>query len=91
MRGYLASYAPDFQTPRGVSRKAWEAERTQRIDKPGKIEVAVDDVRISLNGDKATVRFRQSYKSATMKSSTGKTLVFIRSGGTWLIQQERVG
>ncbi|MBK5913421.1 tetratricopeptide repeat protein [Rhodocyclus purpureus] len=91
VRAYLASYAPDFQTPRGVSRKAWEAERTQRIDKPGKIEVMVEDVRISLNGDKATVRFRQSYKSATMKSSTGKTLVFVRSGGAWLIQQERVG
>lgn len=91
VRAYLASYAPDFQTPRGASRKAWEAERTQRIDKPGKIEVMVEDVRISLNGDKATVRFRQSYKSSTMKSSTGKTLVFIRSGGAWLIQQERVG
>lgn len=91
MRAYLASYASDFQLPGGMNRKAWEAERTQRIDKPGKLQVSVDDVKITINGDKATVRFRQRYVSATLKSSVGKTMVFAKSGSKWLIVQERVG
>ena len=74
-----------------MARKAWEAERTQRIDRPGKLQVSVDDIKVSLAGDKATVRFRQHYVSATLKSSANKTVVFVKSGGKWLIQQERVG
>lgn len=91
VRAYLAHYAPDFQTPKGVPRKDWEAERRQRIDRPGRIEVGIDGVRVSIDGDKATVRFRQAYKSASLNSTTGKTLVLVRVGGKWLIQQERVG
>jgi tetratricopeptide (TPR) repeat protein len=91
VKAYLAHYAPDFQTPNGMPRKAWETERQQRIEKPGKISVAVADVKVTVNGDKATVKFRQDYKSASLNSSAGKTLVMIRSGGKWLIQQERVG
>ena len=91
VRAYLGYYASDFQTPKGASRKAWEAERASRIDKPGKLQVTVDDVRVSIANDKATVKFRQSYVSSSLKSSTGKTLVFVKSGSKWLIQQERVG
>ena len=90
MKAYLASYASDFQTPNGMNRKAWEAERTQRIDKPGKLQVTVDDLKVSLSGDKATVKFRQHYASSTLKSSASKTLVLVKSGNRWLIQQERV-
>src|SRR5664279_4044576 len=59
VKTYLAYYASDFQTPKGMARKAWEAERTQRIDKPGKLQVSVDEIKVSLADDKATVRFRQ--------------------------------
>ena len=78
VKGYLAYYASDFQPPNGLSRKAWEAERAQRIDKPGKLQVKVDDVKVTLSGEKATVRFRQNYESATLKSSAGKTMVFVK-------------
>lgn len=91
VKAYLAHYAPDFQTPNGMPRKAWETERQQRIEKPGKIAVSVDDVKVTINGDKATVKFRQGYKSASLSTSTGKTLILVRSGSKWLIQQERVG
>ncbi len=90
VKAYLASYANDFQTPNGINRKAWETERTQRIDKPGKLQVSVEDIKVSLSGDKATVKFRQHYTSATLKSSASKTLVMVRNGNRWLIQQERV-
>lgn len=91
VKGYLAYYASDFQPPNGLTRKAWETERTQRIDKPGKLQVKVDDIKITLAGDKATVKFRQSYVSATLKSSAGKTMVFVKNGSKWLISQERIG
>jgi ketosteroid isomerase-like protein len=70
--------------------KKWEAERRQRIDKPGKLQVTVADLKISVSGDRATARFRQHYVSATFKSQAGKTLVFVKSGNKWLIRQERV-
>lgn len=91
VRGYLSYYAADFQAPKGMARKAWETERTQRIDKPGRIQVSVDDIKVSLSGDKANVRFRQHYASATLKSSTSKTVLLVKSGGKWLILQERIG
>jgi tetratricopeptide (TPR) repeat protein len=89
---YLAFYASDFQTPNGMTLAKWEAERRQRIDKPGKLQVNVDNIKVSLSGsgDTATVRFRQQYTSATLKTQTNKTLVFVKSGNRWLIQQERV-
>ena len=91
VKGYLNRYASDFQPPKGMTRKAWEAERAQRIDKPGKLQVSVNDIKISVADNKATVRFRQQYNSATLQSSAGKTMVFVKSAGKWLIQQERVG
>jgi tetratricopeptide (TPR) repeat protein len=91
VKAYLDYYASDFQTPNGTPRKTWEAERTQRIDKPGKLQISVDDVKVSIAGEKATVRFRQHYSSASLKTTATKTVVFVRSGGKWLIQQERVG
>ncbi len=91
VKAYLSYYANDFQTPNGMPRKAWEAERAQRIDKPGKLRVSIDNLKISVSGDKATARFRQNYQSATLSSSAAKTIVFIKSGNRWLIQQERVG
>ena len=91
VKAYLNYYASDFQTPNGTPRKAWEAERAQRIDKPGKIQVSVDSIKITMTGDKATVKFRQHYNSATLKTSAAKTMVFVKTGNRWLIQQERVG
>lgn len=92
VRSYLAHYAHDFRTPDGMSRSAWEAERAQRINKPGPITVNVDNLRVSIEGnDIATARFRQHYKSANLKTSSNKTLVLVRQNGKWLIQQERIG
>ena len=89
MKAYLAAYASDFDTPKGMSRKAWEQEREQRIaGKGGKISVSVDNPVVTINGDKATAKFRQHYKATGLSSSTTKTLVMVRSGSKWLIQEE---
>ncbi|NTV70920.1 MAG: tetratricopeptide repeat protein [Azonexaceae bacterium] len=89
MRAYLGAYAHEFDTPKGMSRKAWEQEREQRIaGKGGKISVSFDTPQVTINGDKATAKFRQHYKATGLSSSTTKTLVFVRAGSKWLIKEE---
>jgi tetratricopeptide (TPR) repeat protein len=89
VKGYLAQYATDFAPPKGMSRKEWEAERNQRIaGKPGKISVSYDEPQITVNGDKATAKFRQHYKAPGLSTSTSKVIIFVRSGNRWLIQEE---
>lgn len=92
VEGYLSRYAPGFKPADGESRKAWEAERRERIAKPRKIEVKVESPKVIFkDANTASVSFRQHYRSNTFKASAGKTLVLIKSGDRWLIQQELVG
>ncbi|HUY03416.1 MAG TPA: tetratricopeptide repeat protein [Rhodocyclaceae bacterium] len=92
VKAYLAFYARDFKTPRGMSRAAWERERTMRINKPGPIQVGIEHLRITMDGaGRAVARFRQHYRSATFKTSSNKVIVLVKHEGKWLIQQERVG
>jgi tetratricopeptide (TPR) repeat protein len=91
VKAYLSHYAKDFRTPGGSSRSAWETEREQRIRKPGGIKVTIEGIKISEGSEQTTVRFRQRYESASLKSSSPKTLVMVKRDGKWLIQQERVG
>ncbi len=91
VKAYLAAYARDFKTPGGESRAEWDAERQRRISKPGAIQVSVENLRVSQDGDTATARFRQHYKSATLKTSSNKILQLGKRDGKWLILQERVG
>ena len=89
VKSYLAAYASDFNTPKGVSRKVWEEEREDRItSKPGKISVTYDEPQITINGDKATAKFRQHYTAPGLSSSTTKTLTLVRAGNRWLIKEE---
>jgi len=87
---YLSFYADDFKTPAGETRAAWEAARRERINAPRFIHV---DIRILstqlVDSNHATVKFHQSYKSSHLKSSGNKTLLMVKAGGKWLIQEER--
>jgi tetratricopeptide (TPR) repeat protein len=89
---YLAFYAKDFRTPKGEPRVDWEKSRRQRLQAPKSISVAVEEPRVDRReGTRASVTFRQDYKSDVLSSRSTKTLVMVKSeGGRWLIQQERV-
>ena len=91
VRAYLAAYARDFKTPAGESRAAWDAERQKRIEKPGAIVVSYENLRVIIDGDTATAKFRQHYKSASLKTSSNKILQLGKRDGKWQILQERVG
>ena len=92
VNGYLGFYAHDFQTPAGEPRSDWEAVRKARIAKPKKIEVRIEAPKVKFTGNNhAMVTFRQDYRSANLKVGSTKTLVMVKTGDRWLIQQERVG
>ena len=90
-KAYFAHYAADFRPPRGMTRKAWEEGRLRPMRKPGRLLVEVEDIRVAFADGKATVRFRQTFTSPALTSTVAKTLVLVRSGSRWLIQEERVG
>lgn len=89
---YLSFYAKDFETPGGESRSAWEKSRKERIAKPKSIAVSISNAKVKFtDAGHASVSFRQTYRSDTLKTGTSKTLVMVKSNGRWLIQEERIG
>ncbi|HJV85898.1 MAG TPA: tetratricopeptide repeat protein [Noviherbaspirillum sp.] len=91
VKTYLNYYGSDFHTPNGQSRKAWEDDRRARIVGKSNISVKVESPQVSINGNTATVKFRQLYVSDRLTANTRKTLVLARQGGRWQIKQENTG
>lgn len=90
VKKYLAFYAADFNTPDGESRADWAATRQERIGKPKSIHVGISDATVKFSDSThATVKFRQAYRASHLHTSSHKTLQMVRSGGQWLIQDER--
>ncbi len=89
---YLSYYAKDFKTPGNEPRAAWETTRRSRVTAPKSISVTLGSPKVTMDGaERATVRFRQNYKSDVLKSNSSKTLVMIRSDGGWKILEEKSG
>ena len=89
--GYLGFYAPDFVTPNGMSRAAWETQRRERIEPKKLITVDVKIIKTSVQGNVATVVFRQVYRADAVKSDNTKMLKLVKTGDRWLISAERSG
>jgi len=88
---YLGFYAPEFETPAGMARAGWEAQRKERIEPKKSISVEVKINKTSLQGNTATVVFRQLYRADAVKSDNTKTLRLVKTGDRWLITSERSG
>ncbi|MEO6976063.1 MAG: tetratricopeptide repeat protein [Gallionella sp.] len=87
---YLSFYAPDFKTPDGETRAAWETLRKERLGAPKFIHVGVRIKTISLaDNAHATVKFYQTYRASNFKANGNKTLLMVKAGDKWLIQEER--
>ncbi|CAH0355618.1 nuclear transport factor 2 family protein [Aquabacterium sp. CECT 9606] len=89
LNAYFAAYSRDFNG--GKSRKAWEQERRERIQGKRNISVKLSKIDISINGNKATARFRQDYKADSLDISSGKRVELVRTGGEWVIVKESTG
>jgi len=86
---YFTSYGANFQPAKGESRKAWEQQRKERINKPSKIDVSLSNINITnIDSNNAKVRFKQAYRADGKPIYTTKTLVMKKEGDNWYIQQE---
>ena len=91
MAGYLGSYGKEFVPPGSVGRKAWEEDRRSRIMGKSSISVKLSDLAVSVNGNKAVVKFKQAYSADTLNVSSRKTLELVKSGERWVIARESTG
>lgn len=89
VKGYLAAYAANFAVPGGRSRRQWEAQRRARIVGKSRIEVKVEALEISVDGNIAKARFQQHYRSNRLTETSTKTLTLVKTNQKWLIQQEQ--
>ena len=92
VEAYLGFYDEAFQTPGGESRDDWAKLRRQRVLGPKTISVGIDAPRVSREGEaRASVTFRQDYRSDRYSSRGTKTLLLGKSeDGRWRILQEKV-
>ena len=88
-QAYLAFYDASFKTPGGMDRATWEAQRQERLTRPEYIKVELENIKASINGTEASVRFLQRYESNTFKGNDRKTLTLSRKDGAWKIVEER--
>ena len=90
VKRYLAFYAPEFKTPNGESRAAWEKQRKERISKPKSIKVEVANLKVEIiDATHANISFRQTYNASHFKSANNKTLVWVKTAGGWKIADEQ--
>lgn len=90
MPAYYAAYSSRFD-PQGGTLASWKDDRKNRIvDKPT-ITVEVRDLHVTVEGDRASARFRQHYASGGYKASTRKTLRMQYEGDKWRIIREETG
>ena len=87
---YLGMYSDEFKPPRGMSRGDWERQREKRIVGKDTIRVVVDTPVVTLNGDRAEVKFKQSYFSNKLNNVANKVLDLKLENGNWVIVDERV-
>jgi len=88
VEAYLGAYAPSFTPAGDLSRDAWSQKRRQVLGRSEKIAIEVADVQVSVHGEHAETRFRQSYRSPSFSDVVMKTLSWQRIDGKWLIVAE---
>ena len=91
MDRYLDAYSDHFSPADGSSLAKWKEQRRQRIVGRTAIVVNVRDLKVTVDGDKATAQFRQYYASGALKTTTRKTLRMQREKGQWRITHEGTG
>ena len=84
---YFAAYSEQFKPLKG-SLAAWKAERRARIEDKGFIKVDISDLKVQIQGNRATATFRQRYTADNYQSNDRKTLELQREGDKWLITRE---
>ena len=91
MNAYLGAYGKDFDPPGNQARSAWEDDRRKRITGKSSISVKLDNLLVTVDGNRAVAKFRQDYRADALSVSSRKTLDLRRVGERWLIVKETTG
>lgn len=86
---YLGYYSNQFK-PEGLSKKAWLAQRKQRLSKQGEIKLSIENVIVRTEGKQAFAEFVQHYSAAGYSDYVVKVLSFERTQNEWMIVRELV-
>ena len=90
VNAYLKFYSDKF-APEGLSRKAWAAQRKQRIaGQSGSIGLTLEGLKIDVKGKSAQVEFIQHYSSNKLNDHATKMLSLSNEQKQWLIVKEAI-
>lgn len=89
VEGYLSHYSRNFKPSDGNTLERWKEQRKERVGKPESISVTLSDIRITVDGTRASARFRQDYQSESFKVVDRKYLGLAKEGTQWKIVEER--
>lgn len=85
---YINFYADKFVPEDQQSRAAWLAQRKERLSGPSKIKITLRNLKVNVEGDKASAEFTQLYSVPGYSDNTIKQLQFERIGNRWMIVRE---
>ena len=87
MEIYRSCYALNFQS-KGMNLNQWISHKTNVRNKSKNINIRIDDLQISAEGNGATAVFTQSYSSSILKDKGKKTLELRKINNEWKIYKE---
>jgi outer membrane protein assembly factor BamE (lipoprotein component of BamABCDE complex) len=86
---YLGYYSNQFK-PEGISKKAWLAQRKQRLSKQDEIKLSIENVEVRTDGKQAVAEFVQHYSASGYSDHVVKVLSFEQTQNEWMIVRELV-
>ena len=87
MKTYRSCYASNFQS-KGMNLDAWISYKNNVRQRSKNINISIDDLQISAEGNSATAVFIQSYSSSILKDKGKKTLELRKENDEWKIYKE---
>ncbi len=72
------------------SREAWLTQRKERLPGSSKIKITLRNIKVNIEGDKASAEFTQLYVAPGYSDSVTKQLQFERIDNRWMIVREAV-
>jgi murein L,D-transpeptidase YafK len=87
LKTYRDCYASDFQS-KEMDLDAWISHKSQVRQNSENINIRIDKLKISANGDTAKAFFIQHYSSSILRSKGKKTLELKKTDGEWKIFRE---
>lgn len=85
--GYLAFYSPRFHS-KGMDLQDWSRHKTNLFADPAPLSVAVEDLCVFIEGDRAEARFIQRYRRGTTADRGEKVLTLVNEDSRWRIVAE---